>query len=256
MNPNTTIVALTSGKGGVGKSLIAVNLAETLTRQGHRVALVDADLGQGDCAILLNETPRASVLDAVRGKALLVETLHETRSGFTLVQAVPEAGEADGLEGRLFEALDRLLSDLRRTHDVILVDAPAGADGAVRWALDRADLGILVLVGEPTAVADTYRLAKFVWMNDPAYPLGLVINYADDEADARDIAGRFAQITNHFTGQETLYLGWVPFSPEIRRSVIEQTPAVRTFSLIRQAFSRLGKTLLEGRPAVPGPPMG
>ncbi|GIV59802.1 MAG: flagellar biosynthesis protein [Rhodothermaceae bacterium] len=242
------ILAFVSGKGGVGKSVLAVNLAETLCRQGHRVALLDVDLGQGACAVLLNETPVASVLDAVRGKARLIETLHETTGGFTLVQAVAEAAGADGLEHKLFRELDTLLGDLRRTHDVILLDAPAGVDGAVRWALDRADLGLLVLVGEPTAIADAYRLAKFVWQNDPAYPLGALVNYAEDEADARSVAERFSRITAHFTGQETLYFGWVPFSAHIRRSVREQCPAVRTFSPVARVFDRLGRALTAGRP--------
>ncbi|WP_456427673.1 P-loop NTPase [Rhodocaloribacter sp.] len=254
MKRSSTIFSFVSGKGGVGKSVLAVNLAETLSAQGHRVALIDADFGQGACAVLLNETPQASVLSTLRGKARLLDTLHETHAGVTLVQAVAETAVLGGSEPALFARLDTLLADLRRTHDYILIDAPAGVTGPVRWALDRADLGLLVLVGEPTAVADAYRLVKFIWEHAPDYPLGAVVNFAEDAEDAADVARRFGKITTHFTGQETMYLGWVPFSAAIRQSVRTQCPAVRKKSPLSEAFDALAEMLVQGHYGVPTGP--
>ena len=251
MKHSSTIFSFVSGKGGVGKSVLAVNLAETLSAQGHRVALIDADFGQGACAVLLNETPQAGVLSTLRGKARLLDTLHETHTGITLVQAVAETAVLDGSEPALFARLDTLLADLRRTHDYILIDAPAGVTPPVRWALDRADFGVLVLVGEPTAVADAYRLVKFIWEHAPGYPLGVVVNFAEDAEDAGDVARRFGKITTHFTGQETMYLGWVPFSAAVRRSVRAQCPAVRKKSPLSEAFEALAEMLVQGRHDVP-----
>lgn len=247
MKRNSTILALTSGKGGVGKSVVATNLAETLADQGQRVALVDADFGQSACPVLLNEQPAATVLDVARAERRPEDALYETTAGVTLVQAVGEPGAAEGHEAALYAALDDVLDRLRRTHTYLLIDAPAGTDGPVRWALDRADLGVLVLVGEPTAVSDAYRLAKLVWQKDPHYPLGAVVNFAEDAADAESVAERFGAVTTRFTGQAPTHLGWVPYAAAVRQSVRDQAPAVRTAGPVREAFADLARTTVRGR---------
>ncbi len=249
MKRPSTVVAIVSGKGGVGKSVVAVNLAETLAMQGERVALVDVDFGQGACSILLNESPAASVLDLMQDRATLEEVLHTTASGITLVQAVTEAGQADGQHEALYATLDWLLKELRHNHTVVLLDAPAGTEGPVRWALDRADLGLLLLVGEPTAIADAYRLCKLLWQHVPHYPIGCVVNFADTEAEARSVADRFAALTQHFLLQTPTFLGWVPYTSQIRRSVLAQQPAVQQPGPVRNAFERLAYALLYGKMA-------
>ncbi len=245
MKRETTTFAVVSGKGGVGKSVVAANLAETLAWAGHRVALLDADAGQGAQSVLFNEGPKAGVSDWAEGRACWTDCFHETLSGVTLAQAAtaPPEGEASDL----FAALDETLAALREAHRFVIIDAPAGTDSLVRWALDRADFGLLVVVGEPTAIADAYRLAKLVWTLDPAYPFALAVNYADSEADAESIAERFARVTRQFTGQAPAYLGWIPYSPLIRRSVAAQVPAVRVHAEVRAPFSALGQVIDVGR---------
>lgn len=251
MKRESTIIAVVSGKGGVGKSLLTVNLAETLAAEGMRVAVVDVDLGQCACAVLMNESPDASVMDLIRFMATTATVKHASSSGITLVQAATEPGEAAARAKDLWPSLDELLNDLRDTHDYVLIDTPAGTEGAVRWALDRADLGILVVVGEPTAIADAYRLARSIWKSDPTYPLATVVNFAESAEDAESVAVRFGKITEHFTGRLPNYLGWVPFSPEVRASVRMQRPVVRDPGLVRDAFAGIGKTLVSGRDRTP-----
>ena len=250
MKRESTIIAVVSGKGGVGKSVVSVNLAETLAMQGRRVALIDADFGQSACAVLMNEMPGATVMDLVRFTALTAQVRHETLMGVTLIQVSVEAGETEGRERDVYSSLDELLEDLRGDHEYILIDAPAGTDGPVRWALDRADLGVLVVVGEPTAVADAYRLARMIWKSDPTYPLATIVNFADSEEEAVSVAERFGHVTEHFTGRLPNYLGWVPFSSTVRLSVSRQIPAVREEGPVREAFVRLARTAVEGRMAV------
>lgn len=256
MEVTSNVLTIASGKGGVGKSVVTVNLAEALARAGHPVALLDADVGQSDSPVLLNETPTATVFDTVHGSASRDDVLHETDAGITLVQAAQRPHErSQATEDALYAALDDLIEYLRARHEYVLVDAPAGTAGPVRWALDRADLGVLVLVGEPTAVADTYRLAKLLWTADPDYPLGIVVNFADDEADAQSIAERFKAITTRFLNQAPHMLGWVPFAHAVRQSVSNQTPAVRTEDPIQDAFTDLAQSVTHNQfapsPTVP-----
>jgi len=253
MEVSATTIAFASGKGGVGKSVVTVNLAETLAREGHSVALLDADAGQSDSPVLLNEAPPTTVLDTVHGDPPRQAALHKTDAGLTLVQAAARPHKRDQVaDDALYTALDRLLSRLRSEHEYVLIDGPAGTDGPVRWSLDRADLGALVLVGEPTAVADAYRLVKLLWTADPDYPLGTVVNFADDEADADSVAERFEAITTRFLDQSPSMLGWIPFARSVRQSVSEQTPVVRTEGPVRSAFSSLARTVVH-RQYAPAP---
>lgn len=253
MKRDFTTLAVASGKGGVGKSVIAVNLAEALAAEGRSVALVDADFAQGACSVLINETPPASVLDLARLDARTDHVIHETITGLTLVQAVADPGSHDDHLPALYSALDDLIRRLRRECEYVLIDTAAGLDGAVRWAIDRADLTALVLVGEPTAISDAYRLAKLVWQTDPTYPLGTIVNYCDTAEEARSVSERFNAVTERFTGQVPSYLGWVPYAKSVRQSVRDQVPVVRTPGPLRDAFTRLGQMLVQGRRPEPEP---
>lgn len=244
MKRKSTVISIVSGKGGVGKSIVGVNLAEVLASGGHSVALVDADFGQGACRILLNESPGSTLLEVVDQVRLRQDVLHRTSTGITLVEAAGEPGQS---EHRLYGALDHVVDELRSEHDFVLIDTPAGVDGPVRWALDRADLGLLVLVGEPTAIADAYRLTKLIWQVVPDYPFGTIVNFADSEEDARGVAERFNKVTSHFVGPVTSFLGWIPFSAVIRQSVTDQTPVVRNEGPMRVLFERIAGTLTEDR---------
>ncbi len=217
------VISIVSGKGGVGKSVIAVNLAEALAADGRSVALLDADLGQPSCATLLNEHPPASIVNA-RG---LREAWHACGSGATLVQAADEPVESAADRHAVLQVLDLQAEALENEHEILIIDAPAGADEVVRWAINRANLSVLVLVDEPTAAADAYRLVKSLWQVDPGYRFGTIVNFAETDAHGRDVWNRFSLITRRFTGNGSFYLGSVPFSTEIRRSVSRQAPFVR-----------------------------
>lgn len=248
MKRTSTLLAITSGKGGVGKSVVAVNLAEALAQAGHSVALIDVDLGQGACAALLNEAPAASLASVAALTATEAEAFCHTAGGLTFVEGAREPDAAGAYPPALYAVLDRLVTRLRRTHDFIVVDTPAGVDQPVRWALDRADLGLLVLVGEPTAVSDAYRLAKLVWQAAPDYPMGLFVNCAEGADDAQSVAARFAEITAHFLHVTPPHLGWLPYDAAVRRSVRDQVPAVRTPGPVRSAFAALAQRLATGSP--------
>lgn len=241
-HPSGLVVAVVSGKGGTGKSTLSVNLAETLAQSGLAVALLDADLCQNSCATLMNEEPPASVLALARGAVSVERVFHRTAGGVTLVVG-GTATRPGGPPPDLFDAFDRVLEAAARTHDVVLIDAPAGMEEPVRWALDRADAGLLVLVGEPTSVTGAYGLAKTVWQTVPAYPFLTVVNAADTDVDATQTAERFAELTAQFLGQTPTALGWLPYDAHVRAAVRDQVPAVRRSATLRASFAGLAAGL-------------
>ena len=251
--PPGLVLAVVSGKGGVGKSTLAVNLAEALADAGRTVALLDADLGQGSCATLMNEDPSASVVAAARGATTTDRAFHPAASGVTLVHG-GSAPRPDDRPETVYHALDEALSEAAQRHDVVLVDAPAGVGPTVLWALDRADAGVLVLVGEPAAVKGAYALAKTVWLSDPAYPFLSVVNAADTAADAEQTAARFAELTRQFVGQAPSALGWVPYDAQVRAAARAQVPAVRRSAALRAALDGLAQGLVPFLPSLPVAP--
>lgn len=253
MNQKTTALAITSGKGGVGKSIVAINMAETLCDMGYQVALVDLDFGQSNCSVLLNEHPRSSLLEYANHTTLRENILHKTETGITLIQGASHVVRNQVSGRSLLQASDEIINFLRPTHDYIILDTPAGTGEIVRWALDRASMGILVLVGEPTAIADAYQLARTVWELDPDYPIKSVVNFADTEAEAHSVADRFGKVTSHFTGNTAQHIGWVPFSSLIRKSVNDQYPAVRVAGPVRNAFQAMATNLLNEVHSLPIP---
>ena len=248
-SPPGLILAIVSGKGGVGKSTLAVNLAETLSDAGRRVALMDVDLCQSSCATLLNEEPSASAVAVASGAVALERLPHATESGLTLILG-GSAARPDGVPDTFYDVLDDALDRAAQKHDVVLIDAPAGIGAPVRWALDRADAALLVLVGEPTSVTGAYRLAKTVWQTVPEYPFLSIVNAADTDADAAQTTDRFAELTTQFLGRAPMPLGWIPYDAHVRAAARAQSPVVRKSAPLRAAFTGLASELAPLLPAL------
>lgn len=239
------IISTASGKGGVGKTIVTLNLAETLRKNGYSVALVDADLGFSNCATLLNEQVSASALDVLHEQSYISDLFQTTTSGITLVTGADERDANIGDWELLFPVMDEIIRKLQSTHDFILIDTPAGASNLNLWALDRSDLCILILADEPTVISDAYRFCKFVLNIDPAYPFASIVNFAEDENGAQSTVTRFNSILNHFLDRRLPYLGFVPSSDKIRDSIHQQKPVTSLYpnSKAAKEFEYIAKLL-------------
>lgn len=223
------IISTASGKGGVGKTLITVNLAESLRNRGYSVALIDADLGLSNCATLLNEQVSATALDVLRERSYLSELFQTTASGITLVTGADERDPSIGDWEILFTVLDEIIKKLQTNHDFILIDTPAGASKLNLWALDRSDLCTLVLANEPTVISDAYRFCKYIMNIDPIYPFATIVNFAGNKKEAESTAARFNSILNHFMNRDLPYLGYIRSSEKIRDSIRRQQPVTQLY---------------------------
>lgn len=217
------VFTVISGKGGVGKSMASVNTATILSKLGYKVALLDADLGLANCATLLNEPVSATVSSWMEGKCG-IEDLPYYTSGITLITGANEPGENKFKPDLFMDALDQVTAFLKQSHDFIIIDTPAGAGEMALWALDISRVGVLVLVDEPTAISDVYRLCKYVFNIDPGYKFASIVNYAESEDSAQSTYKRFNTILNYFLNKQTQYFGFIPASEKIRESVHKQKP--------------------------------
>lgn len=221
------ILAVVSGKGGVGKSTTSVNTAEMLSKMGYRTAIIDADIGLSNCATLLNEAVPYSVTSWINGNCSLEDLPHECEN-VTLVTGCDDPAQYNFQPELLMDAMDQVTLHLTQNHDFIIIDTPAGAGEMTLWALDRAQLGTIILVDEPTAISDIYRLCKYVYSIDPGYPFASIVNQAESEDSAESTLKRFNTILNYFMRKETGYLGFIPASRSVRDAVQLQSTLLKS----------------------------
>lgn len=223
---NTRTIAIASGKGGVGKSNIALNLSIMLSAAGQRVALVDADLGLANLDVLVNVHVRANLSHVIAGTRRLEDVLIDLPSG---VQFVPGASGLAKLAHLSEFQRAQLLKDLSRLendNDIIVIDCGAGIGPDVLHFAASADKVIVVTAPEPTAVTDAYALIKVLSQLPYKGTCGLLVNFAADRNEARMTYQRISTVARQFLGAKVLDAGYVLADPKVREAVRQREPFV------------------------------
>lgn len=218
------IIAVTSGKGGAGKTLIAVNLALSLREMGRRVLLVDLDPGMADADVLLGVHPPVTLEECIQKGRPVSDAVMVGPKGLLLLPG------ASGLESLAspgsFEKIGLwpALEKLKNLADVIILDTGAGISKAVLDPLSKAGLILLVTNPEPAALTDSYALLKLLHLRKRSERVGLVVNKARHREDALITATRLRKVSNRFLGQRPELLGWLPESAVVASSARERRP--------------------------------
>lgn len=220
--PFPDTVAITGGKGGVGKSTLAVNLSVALARLGRRVLLVDGDLGLANLDVLMGLRPERTVDALVRGDATVEELLVEGPSGVLLLPAVSGAPGLAQLDARRCRHLVAALTRAARTVDHMIVDTGAGLGPTSLGLLLAADRVLLVTTPEPTALVDAYASLKVLWKTDPAKPVAVVVNDVVDRAESESAYRRIAEPADRFLGRAPGLIGAIPRDPRVAEAVRQQ----------------------------------
>lgn len=240
------VVTIASGKGGVGKTNLSVNLAIILAQQGLRVTLVDADLGMANADVLCGLAPGRRLDRAITTRESFRDLTIEAPGGFRLVPGSVGMAQLGDLPQRERNVLLEGLADLDATSDVILVDSAAGAGAGVLGFLHAADLAVVVTTPEPTAITDAYSLIKCLVQGNAARrsttdargksDLGeatgdvrLVVNQAMSNAEAESVYRRIESVCARFLGVELGFLGSICTD----RAVPEAVRARRPFTIAK-----------------------
>ncbi len=218
------VITVTSGKGGVGKTNISVNLACCLAKQGKRVILVDADLGLANVDVILGLTPQYNIYDLFKGKDLS-EILYDTPYGFQILPASSGVSDMMTLEtGQKLELLEAF-DEFDETIDYLLVDTGAGIHDNVLYFNVAAQERLVVLTTEPTSLTDAYALIKVLKQRHGVSTFKVLINAASSESMAKEIYSRLYAACDHFLEGVSLdYLGFVPKDAVVRKSIMAQVP--------------------------------
>ena len=220
----TTSIVVASGKGGVGKTSIAVNLSLTLSRVGRRVALLDADFGMANAHILLGVNPEHFIIDAINGKISVSEAMCEAPLGLKFVSGGSGLLEMLNLDEKTRYQSIRMMDEISSQADILVADAPAGASDSSIAFVTAADHVVVVLVGEPTSFLDAYSLIKAASMEGGVRNFCVVVNMARNDMEAKDHFTKFNDIVSRFLDVHLTYAGSVPYSERMRQAIVKRKP--------------------------------
>lgn len=222
------IIAITSGKGGVGKTFVSANLAAALTRHGLRVLVLDADLGLANLDVVLNLYPKVTLHDVFTGKATLDEAVITAPGGFSVLLAGTGMVEYSRLTPEIRNQLMHVIDTLAPRYDVVLLDTGAGISDVVLFSVSLASEVLIVATPEPTSLTDAYAAIKVLTTQQKRHNMRLVINQAARPGDGRAITGQLQQVLNRFVSTESgnpmrlIHMGDIPADKAVRESVMRR----------------------------------
>ena len=223
------VIAVTSGKGGVGKTNISVNLAASLSLAGQRVMLMDADLGLANVDVLLGLEPHFDLQHVISGEKTLDEIIVQGPLGIHVVPASSGVEKMADLTSVEHASLISAFSELKQPIDVLIVDTAAGiADGVVSFAKACQEV-IVVVCDEPTSLTDAYALIKVLSMRHGIKQFQILANMVKDESQGLNLYEKLLNTTDRFLEVGLKYLGAVPFDEQLRQSVRAQKPVVEAY---------------------------
>jgi flagellar biosynthesis protein FlhG len=232
-------IAVTSGKGGVGKTTVSVNLAIQMAAMGRRVVLLDADLGTANVDVQCNLAPHGSLAHVAAGRRTLQDVMVEAPGGF---KVIPGASGLANMAALSHAELRRLVSQLHRLEqntDVLLIDTGAGVGPGVLAFCAAAERMLVVCTPEPTAITDAYAVIKSVHRKGVLPPTHMLINQATDRDEARQVFSRIEATCERFVGIRVHDAGFVPIDPRIQKSVRKRNPFVLDYPQSPSAQSLL-----------------
>ncbi|HEX5806599.1 MAG TPA: MinD/ParA family protein [Macromonas sp.] len=260
------VIAITSGKGGVGKTFVSANLAAALTRRGLKVLVLDADLGLANLDVVLNLYPKITLHDVFTGKATLEDAILKAPGGFSVILAGSGMVEYSRLTPEVRDDFLNLMSQVVPRFDVVLLDTGAGISDVVLFALSLASEIVLVATPEPTSLTDAYATIKVLATQQQRQLIRLVVNQAVRPGDGKLITGQLQTVLNRFIGTpqgdgtsklasiRLVHVGDIPSDQSVKEAVMRRqlllvhTPGSPAALAVGQIAGRLEETVLTTEP--------
>lgn len=245
---NTRVIAITSGKGGVGKTNLAVNLAVALQMAGQRVMLIDADIGMANVNLLMGAVTNRSLIDLLKDGVRLEDVIEDGVAGVKYISGVAGVEAAWNLNRAQQKKLHKKLGLCSELADIIIIDTGAGLSRNVIEFVLAAEEVILITTPEPTALADAYAVIKAYTTYTDRRNIKLVVNRIHEEDECDDVVEKLNQTTQKFLGLSVDCLGYIYEDKAVREAVQRQEPFViaNQNSPAARCIMELANSLLSG----------
>lgn len=218
------VIAVTSGKGGVGKSNVAVNLGLALAQQGKEVAVVDMDLGLANVNVITDVTPPHNLLHVFEGDKEITDIIESAPGGISVIAGASGEEDLANLSRGECNLFLEKLEKLDRLVDVVVVDTAAGISEIVLQFVCAADRTLLVTTPEPTAITDAYAVVKAALQRDAQPAMELIVNRSQSLVEARKIGQKIKRVSNDFLNFPLRVLGYVLEDTSVQKAVRNRAP--------------------------------
>lgn len=227
------VIAVTSGKGGVGKTSFSVNLAIEMAKRGKKVVVFDADFGLANVEVMLGIRPQYNLLDLIHNNKSIEEVITTGPNGIGFISGGSGVSELATLDNDSIKLLISKLVDLDKLYDVVIIDTGAGiTDSVMEFVLVSPEV-ILVVTPEPTSITDSYSLLKILRRKQDFNPLyktiNVVANRTTEENEGIEIYNKINTVSSKFLNTKLNYLGDIPHDKNASLSIIEQKPVVLAY---------------------------
>ncbi|MGI9296164.1 MAG: MinD/ParA family protein [Pseudomonadales bacterium] len=247
MNSKKTVqvVAITGGKGGVGKTNIAINLSMALAKLGQRVALLDADLGLANIDVLLGLKPKRNLQHVLDGECSLPEVMLDGPGGIKIIPASSGTQKMVHLSAGEHAGLVHEFSAIGGQIDTLVIDTAAGISNMVVSFVKAAHEAVIVVCDEPSSLTDAYALIKLLHTEYAVDRFRVLANMTSTAQQGRQLFDRLMTATDHYLDVNLQYLGQIPFDENLRqavkkqRSILEMSPRTKS----SQAFRSLAQKI-------------
>jgi flagellar biosynthesis protein FlhG len=248
MNGNAVqVIAVTGGKGGVGKTNLSVNLSLALAELGKRVVLMDADLGLANVDLLLGVKAKNNIADVLTGDCELKDILIEATGGIKVIPASSGTQQLASLGAQEHAGLINAFNDIEEQMDVLVIDTAAGISDQVISFVRASQEVLLVVCDEPSSITDAYALIKILNRDYQMSKFRVVANMTRSETEGRNLFKKLVHVTDRFLDVNLQFAGEIPFDDFVRKAVRRQKATIKEFPSCKSsiAFKKLAKTVSE-----------
>lgn len=223
---DTKVIAVLSGKGGVGKSNFSLNFSLALSQRGHKVLLFDMDIGMGNIDILLGSSGGYTFIDIFEKNVAIQEVIRKGPVNLSFVSGGTGLSSLFKMDSDKFNRFTSQLDNIISQYDYVIFDMGAGMTEDSLQLLMSAQELIVLTTPEPTSITDAYAAMKYICLRDRELPLQLVVNRSSSEKEGSSIINRLSLAMQQFMQKQIVPLGYLPDDKLVSKAVIRQTPFI------------------------------